>query len=107
MCRKSVGAAAVPWATFPRDRFRIVSGAPAWHRSSDHARRGFCPSCGTSLFFETTRAADEVDVTVATLDDAASFAPTHHIWVPNRLPWTNIADGLPRHRGDSGSERMK
>lgn len=106
LCRRSIGAPAVPWATFRRAGFKVVTGAPAWNRSSDHARRGFCPSCGTSLFFETTQAPDEIDVTVASLDDAAAFPPTHHIWTPDRLPWTNIDDGLPRHRGDSGSERV-
>lgn len=106
MCRRSVGAPAVPWATFPRAGLQIIEGIPAWCRSSEHARRGFCPACGASLFFETTRAPDEVDVTVATLDDAASVAPTHHIWVPDRLPWTHIDDGLPRYRGDTGSERV-
>ena len=104
LCRRSVGAAAVPWASFRRAGLRVVRGAPAWHRSSDHARRGFCPSCGTSLFFETTLAPDEVDVTVASLDAAAAVAPTHHIWVPDRLPWTTIDDGLPRYRRDTGSE---
>lgn len=104
MCRRSVGAPAVPWATFPRSGLQILEGVPVWHRSSDHARRGFCPACGTALFFESARSPDEVGVTVASLEDAAALAPTQHIWVHDRLPWTRIDDGLPRYRGDTGSE---
>jgi hypothetical protein len=28
-----------------------VSGEPAWYRSSDSAERGFCPTCGSNLFW--------------------------------------------------------
>jgi hypothetical protein len=28
-----------------------ISGEPTWYRSSDIAERGFCPTCGSNLFW--------------------------------------------------------
>jgi hypothetical protein len=46
MCRKSSGhyAAAVPAVA--------ITGDVRWFASSAGARRGFCPTCGSSLFWE-------------------------------------------------------
>ena len=41
--------------------------------------------------------ASDIDVTLATLDDAAAFRPEMHIWVQDKLPWVAIADGLPQY----------
>ena len=105
ICRRSVGSAGVAWATFARAAF-AVEGEPAWHRSSEHARRGFCSACGTSLFFESSHDPGEIEVTVASMQDAAKVPPDHHGWTPSRLPWENVNDGLPRFREDGGSMAM-
>ena len=34
---------------------------------------------------------------LATLDDAARFAPQMHVWVGDKLPWVSISDGLPQY----------
>lgn len=105
ICRRSVGAAAVAWASFPRAAFAL-EGAASWYRSSAHARRGFCGACGTSLFFETEHHPGEIDVTVASLHEADRVVPRYHIWTPNKLAWEHIGDGLPRYREDGGSMPM-
>ena len=96
-CRLGVGATPVAWATFPRAGLAIRAGAPAWFESSDHARRGFCSTCGCSLFFVNSRFPDEIDVTTACLDQAEALAPTMHIWVPSKVAWARTDDGLPCH----------
>jgi hypothetical protein len=102
-CRRSVGATPVAWATFPTARLRIVAGALAWLRSSAIGRRGFCGGCGASVIFENTHIPDEIDVTVATLDDPDRLAPDRHIWVPDKVAWVSVDDGRLRHEGDSDS----
>ena len=102
MCRRCVGSPGVSWATFRRDALTI-EGSPVWFRSSDHARRGFCGACGTSLFFETSREPHEIDVTVPALHDAAKFAPRYHVWMASKLAWETVGDSLPRFREDGGS----
>ena len=103
MCQRAVGAPMVTWATFNRKDFENTGPALAWFQSSSEARRGFCQRCGTSLFFESDRFLGLIDVTVATLEDAASLAPSMHIHVGSRQPWLAINDGLPCHAGDSNS----
>ncbi|MDB5660972.1 MAG: aldehyde-activating protein [Cypionkella sp.] len=51
-CRKTSGHF---WAatSVPHDRFRLTeSTGLRWFQSSDIARRGFCGTCGSSLFWE-------------------------------------------------------
>jgi hypothetical protein len=99
-CRLSAGASPVAWVSFPRASFEIRSGQPRWYQSSPPARRGFCGSCGASLFFETDEEPDLVDITTATLDRVDEIAPTNHIWVDSKLAWVRIDDGLPAHARD-------
>jgi hypothetical protein len=103
LCRRSVGATPVAWATFPTAQLRIEAGTLAWFRSSAIGRRGFCARCGASLVFENTHTPAEIDVTIASLDDPDRLPPERHIWVPDRVAWVASDDGLPRHGGDSDS----
>lgn len=98
MCRRSAGAPLVAWAMFERDAFAFTQGKPAVYRSSPGAERGFCGSCGTQLTFRAEFLPGLVDLTVASLDDAAALIPRMHIWESSRLPWLEVSDTLPRHR---------
>ena len=71
-----------------------ITGALAEYRSSDHAVRRFCPTCGTHLFFDDADYPDEIDVAAATLDDPSVFHPRFHIWVHSQAPWVKLGDGL-------------
>lgn len=99
-CRLSAGASPVAWVSFPRAGFEIRSGQPRWFRSSRPARRGFCGTCGSSLFFETDEEPDVVDIATSTLDRVDELAPSYHIWVDSKLAWVRIDDGLPAHGRD-------
>jgi len=117
ICRRSAGAAFVTWATVPRTDL-AVTGEPRWFRSSRLARRGFCPTCGTQLFFAQEIAdpavaadlplaeappadpngASTIDVTVASLDDPDAVRPVRNIWVGSRPAFLHGFDTtLPDH----------
>jgi len=95
-CRKWNGAPAIVGARFDRDGFEIT-GTPATYRSSDSARRQFCPTCGGSLFYLGDATPDLISVMVATLDDPELAPPTAHIFAADGLSWSRIDDDLPRH----------
>jgi hypothetical protein len=97
----------VPWATFERDRLRITQGRLAEYRSSREVTRGFCATCGTSLTYRHDGRADEIDVTLATLDDPGVLVPRAHIWVTDKLPWVATTDGLPQFETLPRFERQK
>ncbi|MFL6652178.1 MAG: GFA family protein [Sulfurifustaceae bacterium] len=95
-CRRTSGAPFVAWGTFPVALFALLSGRLHEYRSSAPVSRGFCGSCGTSLTYFNAKRPDEIDVTLASLDDPAALEPEFHIWTAERLPWVEIADGLPQ-----------
>ena len=125
ICRRAAGAPFVTWATVARADL-AVAGEVRWFRSSTLAKRGFCPACGTQLFFaqeivEGTVEASAaeatasvlplaeappasptgeatLDVTVASLDAPDAVRPTRNIWVGSRLAFLHGFDAtLPDH----------
>ncbi len=96
-CRRAAGAAVVPWVTFARTQLRVTRGALAEYRSSAAVLRGFCAACGTSLTFINEARPQDIDLTVASLDEPQRLAPTMHVWVQDKLPWLSIDDGLPQY----------
>ncbi len=95
MCRRASGAPVVAWFSVPRPTLRIVAGSPSWYRSSAKAERGFCPSCGSPLFFRSSLLSGEIDVTTASLDDPAQVPPRDQIYAAARIPWVATIDSLP------------
>ena len=96
-CRRAVGAAPVAWGTVEDAGFAVTRGELAIYHSSPNVSRGFCPHCGTSLTYKNSERPGEVDVTLATLDEAAALVPVRHIWVQDDVAWPAGADGLPRY----------
>jgi hypothetical protein len=102
MCRRAAGAPVVTWATYPVAAFRWTTGTPAALRSSPPVTRSFCNACGTALAFFTQDEPAWIDVTVASMDQAAAVWPDDHIWTADRLPWLVLDDDLPRLPHDHG-----
>jgi hypothetical protein len=96
-CQRATGGAMVPWATYPLANVKVTSGAWSELHSSPGVTRGYCAACGTHLTYSHTGRPGELDITLASLDDASTLAPTAHIWVEDKLPWISIQDGLPQY----------
>jgi len=48
------------------------------------------------LFIEDTKDSETIDVTIASLDDPAPFAPQKAIWLEDKLPSVVLDESLPR-----------
>lgn len=94
-CRRISGAVGVAWFSVKRARFAWV-GHPSFYRSSREVIRRFCANCGTTLSYENDALPDELDVTVASLDDPGLVAPKDHVWVQQKPDWMRIGDKLPQ-----------
>ena len=98
-CRRHSGAPMVAWAVFGEDAFRVLRGQPVAYASSEHARRWFCPACGTGLYYTNGVVLPGlVDIQVATLDDPDAFAPSEQMQVAERIAWVAEAHTLPTHQ---------
>jgi len=103
-CRRAAGAMLVAWGTFKAVDFQITHGDLKNTVTSPGVTRGHCGHCGTSLTYQHERRNSEIDVTLASFDDAAELQPTVHIWVEDKLPWVQITDDLPQYpKGISGA----
>lgn len=86
MCQKAAGNYFMPLAGVPGEALAITRGEPAWFRSSDPVRRGFCRDCGTPLFFDPVGAHDTA-VTLGSLDDPAAVRPVSTYGIEARMAW--------------------
>jgi len=91
MCRKSHGAGYVTWVGFESGQVKITRGEDRlnWFDSSKGAQRGFCRTCGSSLFFRSERWPGELHIALGCMDDvidrrpdANAFFDTHVDWMP-------------------------
>ena len=82
-----------------RADLRFTAAPATEYASSPGVMRGFCARCGTQLTYRRESRAEEIDVTLATLDAAASVAPVDHIYMVDALPWDRPGDGLPTYSG--------
>ena len=87
---KNVKAAEVEWAH-----------PPDWFESSPIAERPYCRECGTSLGFRFKDGSENMDITVASLDDPSRFHPKHHFGAESlHREWLNT-EGLPEKRTET------
>ncbi|MYN24816.1 hypothetical protein GTP69_00145 [Duganella sp. CY42W] len=66
-------------------------------RSSAQVSRAFCAACGTALAYQNLNTAQEIDVTIASLDQPQTVAPADHTQTGHRLPWFSIHDSLRQY----------
>lgn len=109
MCRRNHGAAYVTWFGVPRERFGLDAGEDLLRRyeSSSHATRTFCGRCGTSLFFESQRNPDRVEIPLANMEGELDRRPEVHVFFDDHVAWLAADDGLPRLGGDTGMEPIR
>lgn len=100
LCRGVSGAPVVTWMTVPNAAFRLTQGKLTTFASSPMAERGFCADCGTHITFDHGDYADEIDLTVLSLDVPESVPPQSHIWTDNKVSWVDLDRHLAQRRED-------
>lgn len=68
----------------------------AWYKSSDWASRGFCKTCGSSLFYRLNDG-DKYEVAPGCIDGALGHRIGHHICVADKGDYYDLTDGLPQY----------
>jgi hypothetical protein len=75
-----------------------VEGAEhvTWFRSSDKVRRGFCSTCGSSLFWDPIEK-DWTGVAMGAFESPTGTTLRIHIHVADKGDYYEIADGVPQN----------
>ncbi|MDO5705522.1 MAG: GFA family protein [Paracoccus sp. (in: a-proteobacteria)] len=76
-----------------------MTGDVRWFRSSDRAERGFCPICGSSLFWRRI-GSDQIEVAPGAVDPPTGLRLAGHIFVADKGDYYDIDDGLPQDSGE-------
>ena len=96
-CRKQSGHYWVS-TDVPRDALTIFgSDHLGWFQSSDRVRRGFCKTCGASLFWDPLKA-DFMGVAMGAFDGLTGTQTAIHIFVAEKGDYYDICDGLPQNQ---------
>lgn len=107
MCQKATGSVSIA-VTNVKQAAVEWQGEPAWYTSSPIAERPFCAECGTSFGFRFLEGSENMDLTVASFDEAGWFRPTGRHFGAESLheQWLDTS-ALPRMRTDEYPEPMK
>ncbi|MGR3792825.1 GFA family protein [Vannielia sp. SX4] len=90
-CRRMSGHL---WASaYVKDEELRIEGAPQWYASSDTAKRGFCPTCGSFLFWKHNDE-DTTSFSLGSIDGPTGLRLQKHIFTADKGDYYDIADGV-------------
>jgi hypothetical protein len=84
----------------PREVLRLQGGRHiTWFHSSAKARRGFCATCGSTLFFDPLDREKHgwIGVAMGALEAPTGLSVGLHIFTAEKGDYYGIDDGAPRH----------
>jgi len=93
-CRISHGHF-IGYSNCAKDDLHLTSDSTlTWFHSSEAAKRGFCNTCGSSLFWRRKNT-DRISIAAGCLDDPTHLTAAVHIFVGSAGDYYKIEDGLP------------
>jgi hypothetical protein len=103
-CQRRTGAVFASNAFFKRDQVAAVEGEyRTWRRAGDSSRFldfHFCPTCGSTVFWEAEGTPDLVTVAIGAFADPSFPAPVRTVWAEKKHGWLPFPDSIPHHPGD-------
>ncbi|TIT25983.1 MAG: GFA family protein, partial [Mesorhizobium sp.] len=67
--------------------------------SSPNTFRGFCPACGTRLYFRSDTWPREIHVHAATMTNPDDYQPDAQVLTRSRMKWLDRLPSIPAHDG--------
>jgi len=71
-------------------------GNVTWYRASPGARRGFCATCGSALFWQAD-GATYLSIMAGAFEQPTGLRLTSHIFCADKGDFYEITDGMPQH----------
>ena len=100
-CQRRTGAVISNQARFRPEQITVSGGATAWKRKAESGNAvtfHFCPTCGSTVYWESEGFAGFVAVAIGSFADPDFPAPTIAVWEQSRHPWAVVPPHLPPDR---------
>ena len=94
-CRKQSGNVWASTWTHQDNLSFAASDTLRWFRASNIARRGFCGTCGSFLFWQHNDE-DTISISMGTFDEPTGLKLSKHIFVADKGDYHDISDDLPQ-----------
>ena len=94
-CQQRTGSVFATQARFRRDDVVIDGNSTTFARTGDSggtATFHFCPTCGSTVYWELDSAPDVIAVAVGNFADPSFPKPRYAVYEARRHPWVNIDD---------------
>lgn len=99
-CQKRTGSPFGQGAYFAKDQIGQIKGAhKTFSREIDGKRRldnGFCPECGTTVFWTFDLRSEQIAISVGCFEDPAFPGPDRAVWSASRHHWIKLPDDVPQ-----------
>lgn len=96
-CRKQSGH---HWASVQvMDADLTITGTPTWYASSPTAKRGFCPNCGSFLFWKGD-ADPDTGISLGALDGPTGLHLKRHIFTADKGDYYTIPDNVSQEENE-------
>ncbi len=93
-CRKQSGHS---WAgAHVPDSKLVIDGEVRWYASSEKAKRGFCPNCGSVLFWKHDDE-ESMSFSLGSVDGDTGLKLEQHIFMAYKGDYYDIVDDVPRY----------
>jgi hypothetical protein len=89
-CQRRTGSTFGIAAFYPRERVKVEGESRAYTRDSDSGHPvtfHFCPTCGSTVYWEPGRKPDAIAVGVGAFADPSFPAPTQSVHTQTRHAW--------------------
>ncbi len=94
-CRKQTGHFYAATNAADADMTIEDSGTLKWYAASDVAKRGFCGTCGSALFWKPN-GGEYTSILAGSLDEDGGIKLDRHIFCADKGDYYDLNDGLPQ-----------
>jgi hypothetical protein len=105
-CQRRTGAVISNQARFRLDQVSLAGKTTAWMRTAESGNAmtyHFCPTCGSTVFWENEGFPGHITVAIGNFADPAFPAPTIAVWEETGHPWVSLPpDTPPKHATKQG-----
>ena len=100
-CQRRTGAVISNQARFRREQITFSGKTTTWVRAAESGNKltfHFCPTCGSTVYWENTGFPETVMVAIGNCADPSFPPPTIAVWEESRHPWVSLPPEIPPKR---------